>query len=61
MIRDLATNNNRVTERSWLIPKLTSILNNMTQKDIIAAATKAKIPFAPLDAGLTSFLRIFIS
>lgn len=44
----LKTNNDRITERDWLLPDLEKMFAQLTQQDVIDACEKADIPFAPI-------------
>jgi crotonobetainyl-CoA:carnitine CoA-transferase CaiB-like acyl-CoA transferase len=45
---DLATNNDRIAQRSWFIPALEERLKQRDQQDIIYRCEKADIPFAQI-------------
>ena len=44
----LTTNNDRIAQRSWLIPELKRVMSNLTQEEIFHLCDKAGIPFAPI-------------
>jgi crotonobetainyl-CoA:carnitine CoA-transferase CaiB-like acyl-CoA transferase len=44
----LATNNQRVHARSWLIPRLREVFLTRTRDEIIRACEQARLPFAPI-------------
>ncbi len=44
----LATNNERIEQRSWLLPELKDRLKRLTKSSILEKAEKADIPFAPI-------------
>lgn len=45
---DLATNNQRVDARDWLIPELERFFGTMSKAELIAKCDEAQIPFAPI-------------
>jgi crotonobetainyl-CoA:carnitine CoA-transferase CaiB-like acyl-CoA transferase len=45
---DLATNNQRVDARDWLIPELERFFKAMSKSELIAKCDEAQIPFAPI-------------
>lgn len=44
----LKTNNQRVEEGTWLIPELQTRIGQLSTKQIVTLAEKARIPFAPV-------------
>jgi crotonobetainyl-CoA:carnitine CoA-transferase CaiB-like acyl-CoA transferase len=42
----LKSNNSRIDERSWLIPRLKETMSRLSRADIMALAEKAGVPFA---------------
>lgn len=44
----LRTNNDRVRERSWLIPRLQQALRELTSAEIVERSERASIPYAPI-------------
>ena len=44
----LSTNNDRVRERPWLIPRLKETLGSLTKEEIMRRSEKASIPYAPI-------------
>ncbi len=44
----LKSNNDRIQQRSWLIPQLAEIFKGKTKQEIVRLAEEAGIPFAPI-------------
>jgi len=44
----LKTNNDRVSQREWMIPELQKLFKSMPKQRIVELADEAKIPFAPI-------------
>ncbi len=44
----LATNNDRVSQRPWLIPELQKVFKTMTKGDVFRLCEEAEIPFSPI-------------
>lgn len=44
----LATNNDRVGQRSWLIPELQKVFKTMSKKELFQLCEEAEIPFSPI-------------
>jgi crotonobetainyl-CoA:carnitine CoA-transferase CaiB-like acyl-CoA transferase len=44
----LATNNDRVAQRPWLIPELQKVFKTMTQAELFKLCEAAEIPFSPI-------------
>jgi len=44
----LATNNDRISQRTWLIPELQKIFKTLPKKKLFQLCEKAEIPFAPI-------------
>ena len=44
----LTTNNDRITEREWLLPDLEKMMAGLTKKEVIDRCQEAGIPFAPI-------------
>ena len=44
----LTTNNDRITEREWLLPDLEKMMLGLTKNEIIERCQEAEIPFAPI-------------
>ncbi|MBJ93934.1 MAG: formyl-CoA transferase [Rickettsiales bacterium] len=44
----LATNNDRIDHREWLLPAVETLLSNFSRNHIIARCEEAGIPFAPI-------------
>jgi crotonobetainyl-CoA:carnitine CoA-transferase CaiB-like acyl-CoA transferase len=45
---DIATNNQRIDARDWLLPDLEQFFKQMTKAELIAKCEEAQIPFAPI-------------
>jgi len=46
--RRLATNNERVAQRQWLIPELQRVFKTMTKEELFKLCEEAEIPFSPI-------------
>jgi crotonobetainyl-CoA:carnitine CoA-transferase CaiB-like acyl-CoA transferase len=46
--RRLATNNDRIAQREWLIPELERVFKKMEKSEILKQCEKAGVPFAPI-------------
>ncbi len=46
--KKLATNNDRVAQRSWLIPELQKVFRTMGKKELFQLCEEAEIPFSPI-------------
>jgi crotonobetainyl-CoA:carnitine CoA-transferase CaiB-like acyl-CoA transferase len=44
----LTTNNDRVSQRHWLIPELQKVLKTLTQEELFKLCETAEIPFSPV-------------
>jgi len=44
----LATNNDRVSQRSWLIPELQKVFKTLTKEELFKLCEEAEIPFSPI-------------
>ncbi len=44
----LATNNDRIAQREWLIPELRKVFKKMEKSEILEQCEKAGVPFAPI-------------
>ena len=44
----LATNNDRIAQRGWLIPELQQVFKKLEKSEILEQCEKAGIPFAPI-------------
>jgi crotonobetainyl-CoA:carnitine CoA-transferase CaiB-like acyl-CoA transferase len=44
----LATNNDRVSHRSWLIPELQKVFKTLTSEELFKLCEEAEIPFSPI-------------
>lgn len=44
----LATNNDRIAQREWLIPELEKVFKKMQKSEILEQCEKAGVPFAPI-------------
>ena len=44
----LTTNNDRVSQRQWLIPELQKVLKTLTQEELFKLCEMAEIPFSPI-------------
>ena len=44
----LATNNDRIAQREWLIPELQKVFKKMEKSEILEKCEKAGVPFAPI-------------
>jgi len=44
----LTTNNDRASQRSWLIPELEKVFKTMTRDELFKRCEKAEIPFSPI-------------
>jgi crotonobetainyl-CoA:carnitine CoA-transferase CaiB-like acyl-CoA transferase len=44
----LATNNDRIAQREWLIPELQQVFKKLEKSEILEQCEKAGIPFAPI-------------
>jgi len=44
----LATNNERIAQRSWLIPELDRVFKTMTRDELFRLCEEAEVPFAPI-------------
>jgi crotonobetainyl-CoA:carnitine CoA-transferase CaiB-like acyl-CoA transferase len=44
----LTTNNDRVFQRHWLVPRLQEAFTELTEQEVIERAEQASIPFAPI-------------
>ena len=44
----LKTNNNRVTERDWLLPELENVFSKLTKDEVMRMCSEAGIPFSPI-------------
>ena len=44
----LTTNNDRVSQRQWLIPELQKVLKTLTQEELFKLCETAEIPFSPI-------------
>jgi crotonobetainyl-CoA:carnitine CoA-transferase CaiB-like acyl-CoA transferase len=44
----LTTNNDRVSQRSWLIPEVQKVFKTMTKQELFKLCEEAGIPFAPI-------------
>ncbi len=44
----LITNNDRVAQRSWLIPELQKVFKTLTQEELFKLCEAAEIPFSPV-------------
>jgi crotonobetainyl-CoA:carnitine CoA-transferase CaiB-like acyl-CoA transferase len=44
----LTTNNDRVSQRHWLIPELQKVLKTLTQEELFKLCETAEIPFSPI-------------
>jgi crotonobetainyl-CoA:carnitine CoA-transferase CaiB-like acyl-CoA transferase len=44
----LTTNNDRVSQRHWLIPELQKVLKTLTQQELFKLCETAEIPFSPI-------------
>jgi len=46
--KTLATNNDRVSQRQWLIPELQKVFRTLTREELFKLCTEAEIPFSPI-------------
>ncbi len=44
----LATNNDRVSQRQWLIPELQKVFKTLTREELFKLCAEAEIPFSPI-------------
>jgi len=44
----LATNNDRIRNREWLLPELKKVLSQLLKADVIELCDQAAVPFAPI-------------
>lgn len=44
----LTTNNDRISERDWLLPELENMIGTLNKEEVISKCQKAGIPFAPI-------------
>jgi crotonobetainyl-CoA:carnitine CoA-transferase CaiB-like acyl-CoA transferase len=44
----LTTNNDRVSQRPWLIPELQKVLKTLTKEELFKLCERAEIPFSPI-------------